>query len=105
MNLRKLPRSNPYFINPEKIIVAGDSVGGTFTAALTLRMHDEKQPLPDGVMLLSPATDMRLENYDSYNKLTLNNIMIDQGLIGFIRGCYIQGDKWDHPYVSPMKGD
>lgn len=102
---RNLPINNPYYINPERIIVAGDSVGGGFSAALSLRMKDEQKKQPDALMLLSPATDMRLENYSSYNQYTHNNIMIDQAIIGFIRGCYIQGDKWDHPYVSPMRGD
>lgn len=91
--------------NADKILVAGDSAGGTFAAALTLRMYDEMVELPNAVLLLSPATDMRLENYHSYNQFTKNNIMIDQGLIGLIRGAYVNGDMWDHPYVSPMRGD
>ncbi len=89
----------------DKLIVAGDSSGGTFAAALPLRAYNENVPLPDGVLLLSPATDMRLEDYDSYNIFTKNNIMIDQGLIGLIRGSYVQGDQWDEPYISPMRGN
>ncbi len=89
----------------KKIFVAGDSVGGGFAAALILKMHDDNKPLPDGALFLSPATDMRLENYSSYNLFSKNNIMIDQGLIGLIRGAYVEGDFWDLPYVSPMRGN
>lgn len=105
LHCRNLPVDNKYYINPMMIIVAGDSVGGGFSSALVLRMLNDNLPLPDSLILLSPANDMRLENYASYNNYTRNNIMIDQGIIGFIRGCYIQGDMWDHPYVSPIRGD
>lgn len=105
VGIQALSDDNNLHINPKTVIVAGDSVGGGFAASLVLRMKDENKPLPNGVMLLSPATDIRLENYQSYNEYSRNNLMIDQGIIGFIRGAYIQGDLWDHPYVSPMRGD
>lgn len=92
-------------INNEKIIIAGDSAGGAFAAALILKMRDEGVQVPAGALLLSPVTDMRLEDYHSYNHFAKNNIMIDHGLIGLIRGAYIEGDLWDDPYVSPMRGE
>ncbi|MSP53460.1 MAG: hypothetical protein EXR81_04315 [Gammaproteobacteria bacterium] len=48
---------------------------------------------------------MRLEDYDSYNQYCKNNIMLDQGVLGLIRGIYVPGELWDHPYISPMRGD
>lgn len=43
---------------PEQIIVAGDSAGGGLALALCHYLKDRKCPLPGGVIVMSPWTDM-----------------------------------------------
>ena len=44
-------------VPPRQIVVAGDSAGGMLALALLLRLRAQGQPLPAGLMLLSPVTD------------------------------------------------
>lgn len=44
-------------LQAQQIVVAGDSAGGMLALALLLRLRAQAQPLPAGLMLLSPVTD------------------------------------------------
>lgn len=48
-------------IDPEKIIVAGDSAGGNLAAVLSFMAKDRGLPLPAFQMLIYPLTDRRME--------------------------------------------
>ncbi|OZJ04623.1 hypothetical protein BZG36_02043 [Bifiguratus adelaidae] len=41
-------------VNPEKIIIAGDSAGGNLTVMLTLDLEAHHLPLPRGIVMISP---------------------------------------------------
>ncbi len=45
-------------VDPSRIIIAGDSAGGGLALALTMSLRDHGIPLPAGVVLFSPWTDM-----------------------------------------------
>lgn len=47
-------------INPEKIIIAGDSAGGNLALAVTLMARDRGLRMPDAELLIYPATDRRM---------------------------------------------
>ena len=91
--------------NPGQIVIGGDSAGGNFTFALTLKLKQEKETLPQGLFGLCPLTDMIFENYPSWVKLANNNFIYDAAFAGFIRGAYANCDQWTHPFVSPMYGE
>lgn len=91
--------------NPERVAVGGDSCGGNLAPALTLRMRDEGGRVPDANLLLCPATDFRFEKFDSMWKKGMRSIVYDTAFIGAVRGGYVPPPLWDHPYVSPAKGD
>jgi acetyl esterase/lipase len=44
-------------LEPEQIVVAGESAGGNLTAALLLALRQERMPMPAGAYLLSPWLD------------------------------------------------
>lgn len=44
-------------VNPENLVVAGDSAGGNLTLALLLKARESKLPLPALAVALSPPTD------------------------------------------------
>ncbi len=44
-------------VNPQRLVVAGDSAGGNLALALLLSLRDSKLPLPALAVCLSPATD------------------------------------------------
>ncbi|KAI8142145.1 Alpha/Beta hydrolase protein [Fennellomyces sp. T-0311] len=59
-------------IDPESIVVAGDSAGGGLTLALMLSLRDAGLPLPAGAMTLSPWVDLT----HSFPSI-INNIQTD----------------------------
>jgi len=58
---------NKYGMNPEKLSVAGDSVGGNMTAAITLMAKERKGPQIDKQLLFYPVTDATF-NTESYKQ-------------------------------------
>ena len=45
--------------DPSRIVVAGDSIGGTMAIALAMRARGKERPRPAGQVLLYPNTDLR----------------------------------------------
>lgn len=89
----------------EQIILAGDSAGGGLAMALCMYLRDHRMPLPDGIVAMSPWTDLTAggESYDT-------NYESDP-LFGNTRESIIymndypgNHDKMD-PYISPLFGD
>ena len=111
-------------MEPEKIIVAGESAGGGLAYALCLKLRDEGKPLPAGIIAISPWCDLTLSG-DSYlkNKEADPSITLDR--LSFFSDCYVgayskeeiekkkkitakpKGDieKKRDPYVSPIFAD
>lgn len=87
----------------DKVVVMGDSSGGNVTLSMLLKMRDEGYKMPDGLVLLSPYSDLtntvpsRKENFDKdvlFGKRDLN-ILNNNPYVKNIK------DK-KHPYVSPV---
>lgn len=47
-------------IDPNKIVIGGDSAGGNLALAVTLMARDRGIRMPDGLLLIYPATDRRM---------------------------------------------
>ncbi|HEY7061998.1 MAG TPA: alpha/beta hydrolase [Chloroflexota bacterium] len=88
-----------------RVVVGGDSAGGNLAAALTLRVRDEDGPPPSASLLLCPATDFWFERYESCRRLGPNSIPYDLPFLGYVRSAYAPFELWEHPYVSPLRGD
>lgn len=90
---------------PEKIVIAGDSAGGGLTLALTLYLKDHHIPMPAGLVVMSPWTDLTCSgesyttNYtrDPQFGNTTDSMLYNRSYIG-------DADPKD-PYLSPIFGD
>ena len=51
-------------VSPRSLFVAGDSAGGGLSVALTLALRDQGEPLPRGLVLLSPWLDLSVSRAD-----------------------------------------
>ncbi len=90
--------------NPENIILAGDSAGGGLCMALTMYLRDHGEPLPGGIIAMSPWTDLTAsgESYETnFDKDPLYG-GTKESLI-YINSYPGDHDKKD-PYISPAFG-
>ena len=85
-----------------RIAIAGNSVGGNMTAALTLMAKDRKGPKIDYQVLLIPATDASVDTASYHDYATgrfLARAFMDYGW-----HLYAPDKKTrDNPYVSPLR--
>ena len=108
-------------IEPEKIILAGESAGGGLAYALCLRLRAEGKPMPAGIIAISPWCDLTLSG-ESYTKNKDSDPSLTLDRLSFFADCYIgaysgenmpkikritakpRGDieKKKNPYVSPL---
>lgn len=91
--------------SPDKIVVAGDSAGGGLALALCLYLRDHGIPMPAGVIVMSPWTDLTCSgetletNFDEDPQFggTKENMLYNSTYIG-------DSDPTD-PYMSPVFGE
>lgn len=89
---------------PEKIVVAGDSAGGGLALALLLYLRDHNIPMPAGLIVMSPWTDLTCSgethetNFEKDPQFggTRDNMLYNS--------CYIGEADPKDPYLSPMFG-
>ena len=89
--------------DPSQIVVGGGSAGGNLAAALLLRAKAEGLPMPAGLLLLTPESDL-IESGDSF--ITLNDVSVgmDESLAEVNR-LYAAGRDLTAPLLSPLFGD
>jgi len=85
-----------------RIAVAGNSVGGNMTAALTLMAKDRKGPKIAYQVLLIPATDASVDT-DSYHEFG-NGRFLARAFMKYGWDLYVPDQKTrNNPYVSPLR--
>lgn len=90
--------------DPASILISGDSAGGGLALATTLRLKDEGIPLPRGVAVISPWTDLAGTGESLVTNAEVE-IMLDPTRIREIADLYHPDADAEHPYVSPLFGD
>ena len=87
-----------------RIAVAGNSVGGNMTAAISLMAKDRKGPKIAYQVLLVPATDASVDT-DSYAKFA-DGYFLSRGFMKYGWDLYVPDAKTrDNPYVSPLRAN
>ena len=90
---------------PDQIVVAGDSAGGGLALALCLYAKDHELPLPGGIILMSPWTDVTLSG-DSYETNYGIDPLFGNSRENMLYQCSYIGDADPaDPYLSPLYGD
>ena len=91
-------------VDPEQLIIMGDSAGGGLGLALEERLSQENVQLPEKTILISPWLDVRLENpeieeVEKYDKQLNRETLRLAGL------TYARGDGINSYLVNPIEGD
>jgi monoterpene epsilon-lactone hydrolase len=88
-------------IPAEKIIVAGDSAGGTLTLTLLVQLRDQSKPLPALAVCLSPATDLTMAG-ESWTSNRSKDVMLDPRNIRTSIEVYLRDADPLSPLASPL---
>ena len=89
-------------IAPKNITLSGDSCGANLALALCLKLRDEKQPLPNGLILLSPWLDLSLGGASIVRNAKHDALLSEQLLRDGIKYYLDDQASVDEPYVSPL---
>lgn len=75
-------------VDPARVFLAGDGIGGTMASAVSMMLRDRKGPQPAGQILLYPLTDCRLRTQsmmEHKESPTLNEKMLSYYVKSFER--------------------
>lgn len=89
----------------DKIIVAGDSAGGGLALALCLYLKDHNLPLPGGIIVMSPWTDVTLSGESYETKYEIDPLFGNSKENMLYQCSYIGEADKKSPYLSPLFGE
>ncbi len=89
---------------PDHVFIAGDSAGGNLALCLTQKLLSENRPLPRGLLLMSPWTDMTAVSgsYEAYKDI--DPILTRDYVIGASKAYIPEGCDPKDPAFSPLFG-
>lgn len=91
-------------VQPDRIVIAGDSAGGNLALAASMRLRDSGQPLPAGLVLLSPWVDLSCSGKSMETNANPRHLAQRQGLLESA-STYLAGEPTGSPLASPLFGD
>jgi len=89
--------------DPAKIVVMGESAGGTLTLSTLVALRDEGINLPQAAVSISPVTDLTCQA-ESFTTNAKKDIA-PMGSWTTWTGYYIAGQNPHHPWLSPLLAD
>lgn len=87
-----------------RVVVGGISAGGGLSAALLQAAKRGGDPMPAGVVPLSPWMDLA-QSGASYQELANIDPVISKGYLDRMAGYYLADTPVSHPEASPLHGD
>ncbi len=90
-------------VDPENLILAGDSAGGNLALALLLTVRDRKLPLPALVVALSPATDLESKRASLIGNEASD--WIEKRMLEKWAGWFCEPAQRRDPLVTPLLAD
>ena len=88
----------------QRVLLAGDSAGGGLTLASLLRQREQGRPLPQGVYLISPWTDLTGSG-DSIKSRAAADPMLKPDWLTTGAQLYLEDTPADTPEASPLFAD
>jgi acetyl esterase/lipase len=89
-------------IEPDQIVVTGDSAGGNLAAALLVRLRDEGLPLPAGAVLFSAWLDLAVTGATTASNAGTDYLPMNDADPA---EPYLGGADPTDPWVSPLYAD
>lgn len=101
INVYRWLLANGYHAN--RLVIGGDSVGGSLALMTLLSLRDQGEALPAGAFLLSPHTDLVHLDGESYqSRATLDPTGSLEGNKRIIE-AYVNGNAEEIPLLSPLR--
>ena len=91
-------------VNPNRIVIAGDSAGGGLTLVTLIKLRDEKIELPAAGVCLSPWTDLALTGESLRRNAKVDPFLKFYDLV-FMADLYVGDNDPKNPYISPLYAD
>ena len=89
-------------IQPNRLVVAGDSAGGTLMLALLLKLREARLPYPAAAVAISPAPDLTLPG-DSWERNSATDSLPKPVCLQWT-SYYAKPEQLNDPLVSPIHG-
>lgn len=90
--------------SPEEVVFAGDSSGGSLVLALAVFLRDRGEPLPAGMVSLSPMTDLAMKG-ETWTTNARSDILIHPHKESQFARMYLGNADPLSPYASPHYAD
>ena len=88
-------------INPDEIILAGDSAGGYLSSVVSLQALENNKPLPKGQVLIYPMTDISKERESL--QLFAEGLILTKSMMNYFISHYINDENdRTNPLMSPL---
>jgi acetyl esterase/lipase len=91
-------------VDPEQVVIGGDSAGGGLTVATLVALKDAGERLPAGAVCISPWTDMTLTGESLTSKAEADPMITTDG-IARVRDAYVGTADPRAPLASPIYAD
>lgn len=88
--------------DPSRVVVAGDSAGGSLATSACLRLRDAGDPLPVGQALLYPITTCHLDTTPSYRSYSDGYGLTRDSMLWFVSHYLPDPALADDPFASPL---
>jgi acetyl esterase/lipase len=92
-------------IDPQSIVIGGDSAGGGLVAATVLALRDAGDPLPGAAVLLSPWTDLAGTGESQKTRAELDPMIPAFEGVSPMAEWYLGGRSATEPLISPLYAD
>ncbi|WP_417347083.1 alpha/beta hydrolase [Ferrimonas sp.] len=95
-------------VNPQQVVIAGDSAGGNLTLSTLVAIRDKKLPAPAGAILLSPCTDLTLSGASVLGNMD-RDPMLSASFLAVVRDSVegsagMEADPRYSPYHAELSG-
>jgi epsilon-lactone hydrolase len=91
-------------VDPKKIVILGDSMGGYLTISTLLRLRDSKKPLPAAAVCISPVTDPTSSG-ETMKTNAKSDALLSPQFMWTVLAHYVQKYDLNDPYLSPLTAD
>lgn len=88
---------------PTKIVLAGDSAGGSLVLSALHQIREEKLPMPACAVAIAPATDAALTGPSVITNRS-KDFFITKDMLEYFINAYFKDTPKDHPIGSPLYG-